>query len=296
MTVRTEQDVLDHGDRHIGWMLHGPEGGRVVGWFHGQPGSRRDVLAFTDDALARHGVRLLSIDRAGYGATSRAGLDRREVARDLLAVADHLGVGSFPVLAVSMGGVYAVTLAALAPDRVQKVGLVSAHALPYDEPEIVARLSASEQEDVALLRTGDLAALEPAYEAGCAAMAADPVTGLRALAEAWHPLERRLAAGPWTDAVASSVAFGLTAGFHGVLDDGLRTIRPLEVDLADVRCPVRAVHGTRDDLEPIANLERLAAHLEDVVVIALEEMGHFGPWVWPDVILGLVAPEPGEAP
>lgn len=277
-------------------MVHGPEDGRVVGWFHGQPGSRRDVRAFAEDDLVRHGVRFLSIDRAGYGETTPVGLDRRDVAADLLVVADHLGIDRFPVMAASMGGIYAVTLAALAPERIEKVGLVSGHALPYDDPTIVAGLSATEQADLALLRSGDDTALEEAYAAGCAAAVADPGGLLRELSASWHPLERRLVEAPWARAVGASLAFGLGAGFRGVLDDGLRTIRPLEVDLADVRCPVRAVHGTADDLEPFANLERLAGRLDDVVVMALQGMGHFGPWVWPDLILGLVAREHGEAP
>jgi pimeloyl-ACP methyl ester carboxylesterase len=296
MVFDTEEGVLEQADRRIGWMLHGPRDGRVVGWFHGQPGSRRDVRAFADDDLARHGVRLLSVDRAGYGDTTPVGLDRRDVARDLLTVADHLGVDRFPVLAVSMGGVYALTLAALAPDRVERLGLVSAHALPYDDPDVVARLSEAEQADLALLRSGDNAAVEEAYASGCAAMAADPIGLLRELSASWHPLERRLVETPWAAAVGSSVAFGLGAGFRGVLEDGLRSIRPLEVDPADVRCPVRVVHGTADDLEPFANVERLATLLDDVVVLALQGMGHFGPWLWPDLVLGLVAEEPGETP
>jgi pimeloyl-ACP methyl ester carboxylesterase len=294
MVIQSEEGVLEQDGRSIGWMMRGPAGGRVVGWFHGQPGSRRDVTLFSGDDLTRHGIRFLSIDRAGYGDTTRAGLDRREVARDLLAVADALDVETFPVMAVSMGGVYALTLAAIAPDRIEKLGLVAPHALPYDSPQIVARLSESEQADVAMLIRGDTRELEEAYAAVCAEMVADPVTALRGWAESWHPLERRLAASPWADAVGATLAFGLSAGFCGMLDDGLRTVRPLEVDPSTVHCPVRAVHGTSDDLEPFANLERLAEQLEDVAVIALQGMGHFGPWVWPDLILGLVADEPGS--
>jgi pimeloyl-ACP methyl ester carboxylesterase len=173
---------------------------------------------------------------------------------------------------------------------------VSGHVLPYDDPEVVARLSAAEQADLALLRSGDRAALEEAYTSGSAAMAADPTGLLRDLSASWHPLERRLVQTPWAEAIGASVALGLRGGFRGLLDDGLRTIQPLEVDLARIRCPVRAVHGTADDLEPWANVERMAAQLDDVVVMALQGMGHFGPWLWPDLILGLVAPEPGAGP
>ncbi len=73
---------------------------------------------------------MLAIDRAGYGDTSPAGMDRRDVAGDLLTVADRLGVREFPVMAVSMGGIYALALAASAPERISKIVLASGHVLP----------------------------------------------------------------------------------------------------------------------------------------------------------------------
>lgn len=253
MSARSEEGVLAvDGGRTVGWLLRGPQDGRVVGWLHGQPGSRKDVAAFTDDQLSRAGVRLLAIDRAGYGDTSPVGLDRRDVARDLLTVADSLGIGELPVMAVSN-----------------------------------AALSADEQADVAMLLAGRTPELEQAYAAAASARH-DAAEMIRGLAAGWHPLELALLDTPWLDAVAESVAFGLAQGHEGYLEDGLRTVRPLEFSLADVTCPVRAVHGTIDDLEPYTNLERLAARLDDCVVLALPGFGHFGPWLWPDAVLGLL--------
>jgi pimeloyl-ACP methyl ester carboxylesterase len=203
-------------------------------------------------------------------------------------VADHLGVGEFPVIAVSMGGVFALALAAIAPERISKVVLVSAHVMPYDDPEIVAGLSAAEQADVDRLLCGRSPELEAEYGAGAASMAEDPVGLVRALAAGWGPREHSLVETPWVDAVADSVRFGLAAGHRGLLDDGLRTVSPLEFKLSDVRCPVRAIHGTIDNLEPYANLERAAAQLADCVVFALPGLGHFGPWLWPDSVFGLL--------
>ena len=290
MEYLEDEGVLAAPDgRAIGWMLRGPAEGRVVGWFHGQPGSRRDQLVFSAETLSRHGIRLLSIDRAGYGETSAAGSDRRDVARDLLTVADHLDVREFPVMAVSMGGVYALALAAIAPARITKAVLISCHVMPYDDPEIVAGLSEAEQADVLALQGGRAEELEAAYAAVAAQVASDPVRLLNELAEGWGRREQSLVRTPWATAVAESIAFGLAPGHRGMLDDGMRTVRPLEFDLSDVRCPVRAIHGTIDDLEPYANLERAAALLADCVVIALPGMGHFGPWLWPDALLGLLA-------
>ena len=120
-------------------------------------------------------------------------------------------------------------------------------------------------------------------------MIADPVAMLRGLAEGWGHRERSLVQTQWVNAVADSVTFGLAAGHQGLLEDGLRTVSTLEFDLSDVRCPVRAIHGTIDDLEPYANLERAAARLADCVVVTLPGMGHFGPWLWPDSVFGLLS-------
>ena len=289
MSCLVEEGVLPTaGGRTVGWLLHGPADGRVVGWFHGQPGSRRDVLAFTEQTLHRFGVRLLAIDRGGYGDTSPAGLDRRDVARDLLTVADHLGVAQLPVMAVSMGGVYALSLATLAPERVERIVLISGHVLPYDDPAVIGALSADEQADLALLRAGRTPEVEAAYAAAVARVVQDPAALIRDLAAGWGRREQELTRTPWLDAVAASIGFGLSQGHVGYLEDGLRTLRPLEFSLSDVRCPVRAIHGTADDLEPFAAVERLAGLVDDCAVVALPGMGHFGPWLWPDSVFGLL--------
>lgn len=287
-----EDGVLETASgRRIGWQLLGPPDGEVAAYLHGQPGSRKDTLVF-QQGLARFGRRILSIDRAGYGDTDPASLDRRDVAQDLLTVADSLGIASFPVMAASMGGVYALALAAMAPDRIQKVVLISGHVLPYDDPEIVARLSPAEQDDLRMLAGGRTAELEAAYAEAAGSMSSGAAEALRDFASSWSEQERHLAEGRFADLVGASVEFGLAGGSAGYLEDGLRTLQPLEFDLGQVRCAVRAVHGTADDLEPFANLERLAAQLDDAVILALQGMSHFGPWLWPDLILSLLDPEP----
>jgi pimeloyl-ACP methyl ester carboxylesterase len=290
-TASMEDGVLETpSGRRIGWQLLGPPDGEPVAYLHGQPGSRKDTFVFEQN-LARFGRRFLSVDRGGYGDTDVAGLDRRDVAQDLLTVADELGIASFPVLAASMGGVYALALAAMAPDRIQKVVLVSGHVLPYDDPDVIARLSPAEQDDLRMLAGGPTPELEAAYAASAASIGSGAAEAIRGFASSWSEHERHLVKGSFADVVGASIEFGLAAGSAGYLEDGLRTLRPLEFDLQDVRCAVRAIHGTADDLEPFANLERLAAQLDDVVVLALQGLGHFGPWLWPELILSLLDPE-----
>lgn len=290
--VEEHEGVLDiDGGRKVGWMTRGVAGGSPIGYLHGQPGSRRDLRLFGADLLEQQHVLLFAIDRGGYGDTSAAGLDRRDVAADLVNVADHLGLEDFAVLAASMGAIYALTLAATHPSRVRKVVLISGHVLPYDDPAVEAHLSEAEQADLAMLRAGVSADLDREYAAASASFSdvEGAVALMHRLSASMSALEQRLVTGEFARRAAESFSHGASGGHRGYLDDGLRTIQPLEVDLSSVTCPVRALHGEDDDLEPYVNLQRLVPQLSDVAVLSLPGMGHFGPWVWPGLAFALIA-------
>jgi pimeloyl-ACP methyl ester carboxylesterase len=294
LMLEENEGVLEiPGGRQIGWMTRGATGGTPIGYLHGQPGSRRDLRLVEAGLLEQENVLLFSVDRGGYGDTSPAGLDRRDVAADLVTVADHLGIGDFAVLAASMGAIYALTLAATHPGRVTKIVLISGHVLPYDDPAVEARLSEAEQADLALLRAGPSRELDGEYAAASASFSdvEGAVELMNRLSASMSTLEQRLVASEFAHRAAESFSHGASGGHRGYLDDGLRTIRPLEVDLSLVTCPVRALHGEDDDLEPYANLRRLVPQLSDVAVLALPGMGHFGPWVWPGLAFALIADE-----
>ncbi len=75
------------------------------------------------DYLAPHlpGVRLIRMDYRGRGRSGWSGADTYTVpqeARDVLALLDHLGLDSVPILGTSRGGLIGMLLAATAPDRV----------------------------------------------------------------------------------------------------------------------------------------------------------------------------------
>ena len=128
----------------------------------------------SDRVLSGHGMRMVSIDRAGWGDTD-PGLERATTISDAFAVLDHLGLERVVVLGASMGGTFALASAAFEPARVSRVVLVSANVLPYDEDGIVGDLSEAEQADVALLRSGDIAAINAGYAASRDALTADVV-------------------------------------------------------------------------------------------------------------------------
>ena len=83
---------------------------------------------------------------------------------------------------------------------------------------------------------------------------------------------------PWAQQVlVEDVEEGVRASIEGYLEDGLSAVRPFEVDVTTVRAPVRAVHGSTDDWEPLASLRRVLVGLADAQLFVLDGLNHFGP-------------------
>jgi len=150
MSECEDTSIQVDGRRRVTFLDRGPRDGVTVMYLHGFPGSRLEQCLFPYEALERVGVRLISVDRPGWGLTDPLAGDRVARARDVLHVADHLGIDQFPLMAISAGGGYGVALAATAPTRIARLVLVSAQAAPYDDPATITRM-----------QPGQLASLRP---------------------------------------------------------------------------------------------------------------------------------------
>ncbi len=77
--------------------------------------------------------RIIGIDRPGYGLSSftpRRSLS--DFAQDVNFLVNYFGFNKFGVLGWSGGGVFALTYAALFPDRINHIVIVGTPALPFD--------------------------------------------------------------------------------------------------------------------------------------------------------------------
>ncbi|MGV3618214.1 MAG: alpha/beta fold hydrolase [Fimbriimonas sp.] len=79
----------------------------------------------TAEALAGRGFRVIVPDQIGFGKSSKPDLAYSFdlLARNTVALTDHLGVKAFAVVGHSMGGMLAVRLARAYPDRVERLVL-----------------------------------------------------------------------------------------------------------------------------------------------------------------------------
>lgn len=120
----TEGRVALPDGRTLAWAEFGDPRGRPVIYCHGFPGSRLEPRV-ADELASRLEVRLVGVDRPGYGQSTPApGRQIRDWPRDVEAVADALGMERFAVIGVSAGGPYAAACGYDLPERVSRVAIV----------------------------------------------------------------------------------------------------------------------------------------------------------------------------
>lgn len=103
--------------RQLAYREMGDPTGLPVVYQHGWGYPR---LWHPDTGIAqRAGVRLIGVDRAGYGqSTLQPDRTVADSAADVAALADHLGLDRFAMLGWSLGGLHALAAAAAMPQRV----------------------------------------------------------------------------------------------------------------------------------------------------------------------------------
>ena len=129
---RENQTIRLRDGRILGFAEYGDPKGKPMFFFHGWPSSRLAGGKFDDVARSLH-VRLIVPDRPGYGLSDfkkdRTILDWP---RDVVALADHLGLKKFAIKGVSGGGPYAAVCAYTIPHRITKAGIVVGLAPLFD--------------------------------------------------------------------------------------------------------------------------------------------------------------------
>ena len=250
---------------------HGPTDGPVVVLLHSAPGSRR--LDPDPAATAAAGVRLITIDRAGYGDSTP--LDASVLptitghADDTAAVLDHLGITDAAIAGWSAGGRVALALAARRPELVRAVAVVGTPA-PDDEVPWVPQ---EHRDMVPMLRANPLDA-------------APLLTGIFAGAEGFDPTDPSgVGAGPADDAVLADparraavvamLAEGSRPGPAGVAADIVADqVAPWSFDLGAIGAPVSLFYGDADVVVSPAHGEWYAARLADADLHVIEGAGH----------------------
>ena len=236
--------------------LHDTGGGSgddrlAVIWHHGT-GNTGEPPRPLFDVAARLGLRFIGFDRPAYGGSSELpGRSVGDVARDVEALADHLGLRRFAVMGHSGGSPHALACGALLADRVAAVVDVSG-------PAPLAPMQAEGRDWYAGFAPFGAASLRAAEQGRAAREAyeeegAEDDFGFTASDEA--ALE-----GPW----AWFLEVVRTGSAHGpgpMIDDDLATVSAWGADVEDITAPTLVVHGADDRVVPATHGDWVASHV-----------------------------------
>jgi pimeloyl-ACP methyl ester carboxylesterase len=256
----------------------GDPDGLAVAFHNGTPCSRL-MPAWWDAPARERGLRLIGIDRPGYGnAPAEPDRTLEDVARATAALMADLGIGRFAVVGVSGGGQYALACGAFQPDRVVAV-ISAAGSSGFDEALDGGQLEEGELEltrEQALRPTAEgRAGMARFYDPAIEHLRGADVDGFMGSAgqdpEAASPEERASAA-----YVLSAIQEGIRPGRDGWLDDGLAMIRPWGFEPADVEQPVAVWHSQDDTMVSIEHARRLLAAIPTAEPFLVDGLGHAG--------------------
>ncbi|MEV7513316.1 alpha/beta fold hydrolase [Streptomyces sp. NPDC090085] len=268
----------------------GDPDGKPVFLLHGMPGSRLGP-APRGMVLYQRRTQLIAYDRPGYGGSDRhPGRTVADVAQDVAAVADALGLDRFAVAGRSGGAAGALACAALLPDRVTRTAAMVGLA-PRDAEDLdwFAGMAASNVQEYTTATTDpeELAArLIPRADG----IRRNPGRLLDELRQELTDNDRMIV----SDAGLRSMLLrnyreGLRHSAYGWIDDVLAFSRPWGFDPADIRCPVLIWHGELDVFSPVGHSRWLARRIPGATATIEPAAAHFAALrALPDVLTWLL--------
>jgi pimeloyl-ACP methyl ester carboxylesterase len=274
MDLTEKRQIILPDGRILGFALYGAPRGKPILYFHGFPSSRIEAR-FAHELGFSSGVRIIAVDRPGYGLSDFVpGRTIRDWPRDVLRLADALGIDRFRVMAVSGGCPYALACAHAIPERVKGVGIACGLG-PAGSPE-------ETEEMVFLNRLGlHLAKKAPWTVRGLFAMVAValsccPGAIVDFIAARLPGPDRQILRRPDVrKLLADSFREAVRAGPAGPTHDILLYSRPWGFNLKEIQTEVHLWYGEKDAIVPPAMGRCLSQRIPRTRLTLYPEDGHF---------------------
>jgi pimeloyl-ACP methyl ester carboxylesterase len=265
------------------WDGGDPEGRPVI--LHPGTPVTRILGRWAHGAAAAAGVRLVSVNRPGYGSSTLPdGLPSlRGVGKDTLELAAQLGMDGFGVVGYSGGGPFAMATAIASPIGVRALGIVGGSG-----PWAILRPATEYAEDrvcLAMLATGDGRGAWSCFRQQAtdawAAISPDAVVDSMIGGEGSAVVKDQEHRRVWLDN-----AVALQANLDGYAFDNIAWGGPWDIDPSEVRVPTTLWYGTGDRICPIDLYGQwYSSRIEGSQLIAIQSPGHVDTCEghWPEV-------------
>ena len=266
-------EIKLNDNRILAFAEHGDPQGKPVFFFHGIPGSR--IFRPPDEITTKLGVRLICIDRPGYGLSSffphRTILDWHD---DVAQLADRLGIKKFFIAGHSGGGPYVAACAYALPERVIAAASICG-AGPIDSPGALEHMDglnrvgfrAGRYMPWLLWRLAIWAFYRDGNRRPETVMERDAATRPRADADVWEIDSIR-------EVCYASVIEAFRRGTKGHAWEARLLTHPWNIPLDKIHLPVHLWHGTADRTTPIQMAQYLARKIPNCITHFDEDEAH----------------------
>jgi pimeloyl-ACP methyl ester carboxylesterase len=260
--------------RRLGFLGCGDTAGRPVFYCHGFPGSRLEVL-LADRIAAQKGIRLIGVDRPGYGLSDdRPGRSLRDWADDVAELADRLGIERFSILGVSGGGPYAVACACRLRDRLLAVGIACGLA-PITARGILRGMTGFNRFGLRLAAAAH-PLVKPLFFPVAALLKHRPQRVLSSIAHRAGQPDRWVLNRPEVrEIMCLSYREAMLGGLSGAVRDVVLYSRSWGLHLTEITVPVNLWHGEKDRIVSPAMGRWLAVNIPGCKARFYPEEGHF---------------------
>ncbi|MBL0728853.1 alpha/beta fold hydrolase [Piscinibacter sp. HJYY11] len=271
--------LLRLGDgRQLSYAEVGAPDGVPVLYFHALNASRLELLIHAE-RLRERGVRLIAIDRPGYGRSSFVERrDYREFVADVRALLDELQLERVHLLSASAGSAHAVHTAWALPERIGSVQCTAVvppidHILASGSPSTLNGMMNQFFRVVPSL-------LRPAMELALFGQTVESLLKSMTSArghKAFSLAEPDIAYITQPEHLPYFVALTMESLHQGPRAWALESVllnQPWSIDLRELRVPVHLWHGTHDGLVPMDMVESFRQALPQAELTVLEGDTH----------------------
>ena len=268
--------TLPRGGR-LGYAEFGDPNGRLLLWFHGTPGGRRQIPVVARREAMERGFRLVCVERPGVGgSTDHVYKAVGDWADDVAVVADDLGHEQFAVAGLSGGGPYALACGARLGDRVTAVAVLGGVVPSVGDDAVATGIVDLTRRLNILLRMGR-------WPAGLGLWSVirliTPLAhpGLRAFASIMPPGDQQVLHEPEIEAMfIDDLELARRRQFRAVVIDGLLFGRHWGFELGEIDVPVRWWHGNADSIVSLGDAEDAVALIPDCELHIRPGESHLG--------------------
>jgi pimeloyl-ACP methyl ester carboxylesterase len=264
--LQTDNTIRLSDGRTLGYAEYGDPHGKPLMFFHGGGGSRL-LGELCHESAVRQQVWVIAPDRPGMGLSDPQPRRRLlEWPKDVIQLADYLGIQTFATLGFSAGGPHALACAAVIPDRLSATIAVASPVpgAPTSGMRLMNRMNLIAPRFSARLFANAMSEL-----------VRDPIKSAQKSAGWLSAADQRLYTDPnFTRVVYEATQEGIRGGTAGVALDVKLSFSRWDFDLSEVRNRVYVWHGEDDRMAPVTFGKYAAARLPDCAATFCTGEGH----------------------